>query len=410
MGCSGSGKTYSALAIASGLGKRVAVIDTERGSASLYAGQFQFDVCELQSFHPEKYIQAIEDAGGAGYDVIVIDSLSHAWMGKDGALELVDSAAKRAKASNSFAAWREVTPLHNRLVEAILQSKAHVIITMRSKTEYVLEDNDRGRKVPRKVGLAPIQRDGLEYEFTVVGELDLEHNLVITKSRCDALDNRVIQRPGAPLARQLLTWLTGAKEAPASAAAATPSQPPRAPEPAGCVDVDDFVRAFAAAADSTMIERLAGRAQGIGFFGESRATIAAAYRAACARVGYDPHAARPTPTPAPPAAAPPAAAPAEREPGSDDEGAPSGEDERGEMLASLLSAESLEALADLARQVKALALPEGHPRLAALREAHRRRREELATRAAPPRPALGPQVDHYDPAAEVTRGLEGGAS
>lgn len=405
MGCSGSGKTYSALAIASGLGKRVAVIDTERGSASLYAGQFQFDVCELQIFHPEKYIQAIEDAGGAGYDVIVIDSLSHAWMGKDGALELVDSAAKRAKAGNSFAAWREVTPLHNALVEAILQSKAHVIITMRSKTEYVLEDNDRGRKVPRKVGLAPIQRDGLEYEFTVVGELDLEHNLVITKSRCDALDNRVIQRPGAPLARQLLTWLTGAKEAPASAAAATPSQPPRAPEPAGCVDVDDFVRAFAAAADSTMIERLAGRAQGIGFFGESRALVAAAYRAACARVGYDPHAARPTPTPAPPAAAPPAAAP-EREPGSDDE-QPEEIDPVAEWLARLAAAATAEEIEALGVQIRASSLTrEDKVRCGDTAKA---RRAALGLppprpKPAPPRPAPGPQLDHYDPTAGITGG------
>lgn len=208
IGPSGSGKTMSALQLARHLGKRVAVIDSERGSASLYAGEAgEFDVLELEDFAPQRYIDAIKAAEREGYDVIVIDSLSHAWMGKGGALEMVDQAAKRSQSKNSFDAWRSVTPAHNALVDAMLQSKAHIIATVRSKTEYVLEENDRGKKVPRKVGMAPVQRDGLEYEFTLVGEMDQEHNLVISKTRCNVVDGAVINKPGQQLAETLKAWL-----------------------------------------------------------------------------------------------------------------------------------------------------------------------------------------------------------
>src|SRR5262249_26069414 len=139
-------------------------------------------------------------------DALVIDSLSHAWMGKDGALEQVDRAAKRSS-GNSFAAWRDVTPMHNRLVDAMLSCRCHLIVTMRSKTEWVLEDDARGKKVPRKVGMAPIQRDGVEYEFDVVGDFDIHHTLTISKSRCSELDGAVIEKPGRDLARTLKRWL-----------------------------------------------------------------------------------------------------------------------------------------------------------------------------------------------------------
>lgn len=218
MGPSGSGKTYSALAIAAGMGARVAVVDSERGSASKYADKFKFDVLELTDFDPANYIKAIAAADAAGYDAIVIDSLSHAWMGKGGALEKVDQAQKRSNSGNSFAAWRDVTPLHNALVDAMLQSRAHLIVTMRSKTEYVMEENDRGKKVPRKVGMAPVQRDGLEYEFDVVGEMTLDNDLSITKTRCDALNGKWINKPGAALAKTLLGWLTDGVLPPAEAA------------------------------------------------------------------------------------------------------------------------------------------------------------------------------------------------
>lgn len=214
IGPSGSGKTYSALSIAKHLGGKVAVIDTERGSASKYADLFDFDVCELESFSPDTYRQTIEQASFAGYDTLIIDSLSHAWMGKDGALEQVDKAAKRSQSGNSFAAWREVTPMHNALVEAILQAECNIIATMRAKTEYVMETNEKGKQTPRKVGLAPVQRDGLEYEFDVVADLNLDNEMIVSKTRCPALTGQVIPKPGKQVADTLAQWLGTGEPAP----------------------------------------------------------------------------------------------------------------------------------------------------------------------------------------------------
>jgi hypothetical protein len=212
IGPAGSGKTYSALALAQGLGSRVAVIDTEHGSASLYADKFQFDTCTLESFSPDTYVEALKAAEAAGYDVIIIDSLSHAWIGKEGALEQVDNAARRSGSKNTYFAWRDVTPKHNNLVEAIIQSKAHIIATMRAKTEYTLDKDDKGKVMPRKIGMAPIQREGLEYEFSIAGDMDLEHNYNITKTRCSMLTGKVNPKPGAELAKTLRTWLEGGAE------------------------------------------------------------------------------------------------------------------------------------------------------------------------------------------------------
>lgn len=222
IGPSGSGKTYTAIKVASRLGKKVAVIDTEKGSASKYADQFGFDVLELETFGPQQYIAAIKAAGDAGYDALVIDSLSHAWNGKGGALELVDQAAARSKSGNSYTAWRDVTPLHNELIDAILRAKCHVIATMRVKTEYVIEKDEKtGKSSPRKVGLAPVQRDGMEYEFDVVGDMD-DAKLVVTKTRCPALSKAVINEPGEEFADTLKAWLTDGADMP---------EPQREPKP-----------------------------------------------------------------------------------------------------------------------------------------------------------------------------------
>jgi hypothetical protein len=221
IGPAGAGKTYSALRIAAGLGDKVALIDTERGSASKYAGEFVFDVCELESHHPKSYIDAIHAAGAAGYEVLILDSLSHAWAGRDGALELVDKAGKRG-AANSFSAWRDVTPLHNALVDAILTSRCHVIATMRSKMAYVQEKDDRGKTVIRKVGLQPVQREGMEFEFDVIADLDTDHNLSVAKTRCSAIDGEVYHRPGPELGKTLAAWL-GQGEAPAAEVSRSPT-------------------------------------------------------------------------------------------------------------------------------------------------------------------------------------------
>jgi len=165
VGPAGSGKTMSALKLAYGIvgpeGK-IAVIDTEHGSASLYADLCEYDVQELSApFTAKKYMNAIKEAEQKKYDLLIIDGLSHAWAGPGGILEFVDNLVE---VKNKFTAWREATPQHNSLVEAMLQSPLHIIATMRAKTEYVISEDEKGKKVPKKVGLSPVQREGMDYE------------------------------------------------------------------------------------------------------------------------------------------------------------------------------------------------------------------------------------------------------
>jgi len=216
-GPSGAGKTYTALIVAIALanGGKIAVIDTERESASLYAGELipgttqrmEFDALALHNFNPANYVQAIEAAEAGGYAVIVIDSLSHAWEGEGGALEMVDNIAAKSQSKNSYFAWRDVTPVHRKLVDAMLQSPCHIVATMRSKTEYIIETSSNGKQVPRKIGMAPIQRAGMEYEFTVLGDMNLDHQIVISKSRCSALADKVEMKPGLKFWSTLTDWL-----------------------------------------------------------------------------------------------------------------------------------------------------------------------------------------------------------
>lgn len=251
VGPAGSGKTMTALRIAAGIGGRVAVIDTERGSASLYSGErgLEFDVMELESYEAERFLEAINAAVAGGYSVLVIDSLSHAWAGKGGILEFVDKAGKRNQGGGNFGAWRDATPRHNQLVDAILGAPLHVICTLRSKVEYVVE-NVGGRNQVRKVGLQPVQRDGLEYEFTVVGDVSQDHDLVITKTRAAFLKDAVIREAGEDLGRQLAAWLAGGASAPGPAAAA-PQPAPAAPAPAADrPPLFDQIRDYIAAATS----------------------------------------------------------------------------------------------------------------------------------------------------------------
>lgn len=210
-GPSGSGKTFSALSIAVGLGGPVAVLDTEHGSASKYADLFEFDVMEMESpYHPQNYINAIKEASDAGYKVIVIDSLTHAWSGTGGLLDIVDETAKRSPSKNTYVAWKEGTPIQNKLIDAIIQAPIHVIATMRSKVDYVLETGANGKQTPTKVGMAAIQRDGMEYEFDILLQMTLANDAIVEKTRCSTLTGKVINKPGADLAKILTDWLKGA--------------------------------------------------------------------------------------------------------------------------------------------------------------------------------------------------------
>lgn len=206
IGPSGSGKTYTALTIASAMGQRIALIDTENGSASKYADIFDFDTANLTSYHPDNYIRMIREAESAGYDVLIIDSLSHAWSGPDGVLELVDKAAVKYR-DNRFSAWRDASPIHNKLVHTIITANMHIIATMRSKTEWVTTTDEHGRMKPQKVGLAPIQRENIEYEFDIVMEMDIDHNLRVTKTRCRELDNYIVNKPDKSLGVMIKNWL-----------------------------------------------------------------------------------------------------------------------------------------------------------------------------------------------------------
>ena len=190
-GPAGSGKTYGALLIAQGLGGKIAMIDTENGSGDLYAGLCDYDIAPLSApYDPRKYIETIHEAEKAGYDIIIIDSLSHAWNGQGGVLDLQSKVAETSKSANSYVAWGKVTPIHNALIETILASPSHIIATMRSKTEYVQNRNERGYTEIRKVGLAPVQRDGMEYEFGTVFDLTPEHTASVSKDRTGIFDGK----------------------------------------------------------------------------------------------------------------------------------------------------------------------------------------------------------------------------
>lgn len=199
---SGAGKTFSALRIANGIGGKIALIDTERHSASKYADRFDFDVCDLESHTIEKYVEAIN--GADGYDVLIIDSLSHAWQEL---LQEVERLAKAKYRGNTWSAWSEGTPMQKALVNAILGFSGHVIATMRCKTEWSTEQTSNGKSRPVKIGLAPEQGKGIEYEFDMMIEISPEHFATITKDRTGKYQDQVIEKPSEDFGKELAAWL-----------------------------------------------------------------------------------------------------------------------------------------------------------------------------------------------------------
>lgn len=208
-GPAGSGKTYTALLIAHHMGWRTAVLDTEHGSASKYAGLFmEFDTVQPKTFDPQALITTIAEAESQQYDVLVVDSFTHFWAGTGGALEIVDRITSQSRSHNAYTeGWRVVTPLQNKMIDAIMGCGIHIIATMRTKMEYVLEKDEKGRSSPQKKGLGPVQRKDIEYEFDVIAELDQNHRMLVSKTRCPALDNLVSEQPGKDIADILRVWL-----------------------------------------------------------------------------------------------------------------------------------------------------------------------------------------------------------
>jgi AAA domain-containing protein len=233
-GPAGSGKTWTALILAGELAPqgRVLVLDTEHASSELYADDFAFEVLPwYKPYDPRQLAETIEQAS-TEYDVVIVDSLSHFWTGTGGTLDLVESTATRSAGGNRFAGWKTGSPAQESMVESMLAAKCHVIACMRSKTEFVQEKNERtGRTEVRKIGLAPVQRDGIEYEFTVTCDIDFDHRISISKTRCHLLSDRLFAAGRAgEMGRILHDWLdSGAEEVTPELDAPPATEPPRVP-------------------------------------------------------------------------------------------------------------------------------------------------------------------------------------
>lgn len=215
-GPSGSGKTYSALRIASGIvaeiGGKIAVIDTERRAARKYADRFNFSVLEMtQRRDIDAYIAAINAASKAGFTVLIIDSLTHAWQEL---LAEVETIARAKYHGNTWGAWSEGTPRQRRLVDAMLSYDGHVIVTMRAKTEWVIPEEGKDKGKPKAVGKGPEQGKGIEYELDMLGEITVDHIMCVAKDRTGEFQDAMIEKPGEDLGHKLAIWLACGKPEP----------------------------------------------------------------------------------------------------------------------------------------------------------------------------------------------------
>ena len=203
-GPSGSGKTKSALLIAYGLcgsWEKIGVIDTENRSADLYADLGPYNVLPVTPpFTPERYIEAINVCLNAGMQVIVVDSVSHEWEGIGGILE-----THSGMLGNSFTNWAKLTPRHNAFVQTLLQADVHIIGTIRTKQEYVLSEKN-GKQVPEKLGMKGITREGMDYEFTVVLDLDITLHARVSKDRTQLFFGKPEFIPTVDTGAKILKW------------------------------------------------------------------------------------------------------------------------------------------------------------------------------------------------------------
>ena len=216
-GPSGSGKTMTGLRMAKGIAEKMgvpfAVIDTEARSASKYADRFKFKVDNLAQKTVDHYIASMEEAKKVGYKVLFIDSLTHAWRELTGE---VDRITQSSGSQNSILAWAKVSSKQKRFINAILNFPGHIIVTMRSKTEWIIGDGKDGKTAPKMVGLAPEQGKGIEYEFDLLMEMDQGHYATITKDRTGKFQDETIEKPGEDFGVALYEWLaSGNPEIPA---------------------------------------------------------------------------------------------------------------------------------------------------------------------------------------------------
>lgn len=264
-GPSGSGKTWKSLVTAHILadGGKVGVIDTENGSAEMFAGEysedlgrrFDFDVMELgPPFSPERYIEAAKAFIDAGYSALVVDSMTHEWDGPGGCLELHDDEAKRTR--DSWGAWRTITPRHKAFLDQIVvRSPIHIIGTARAKTEYTTSKDDSGKMKVEKLGTGPIQRSQFEFEWDVLCDIDLAHTLYVSKSRVRTVDGKTYKNEVKSFATAVKDWLEGGEDSPDP----TPS--------------DDQLRALAAAAKAAGLTTDAVKQKCVELFGAEPRSI-----------------------------------------------------------------------------------------------------------------------------------------
>ena len=229
-GPSGSGKTYSSLLLAFGLcndWSKIAVIDSENHSSELYSHLGDYNVLQLSApYTPEKYIQAIEACGQAGMQVIIIDSISHEW---EYILE-----AHSSLPGNSFTNWQKIGLRHKAFIQALLGSKAHIISTTRTKQDYVLNERN-GKMVPEKVGLKAVQREGLDYEFTLVFDLNMKNSATASKDRTGLFFGKPEQRLTIDVGKSIFNWCNeGAEIAPKDISATIHS----------CKTIDDLLELY----------------------------------------------------------------------------------------------------------------------------------------------------------------------
>lgn len=227
---SGGGKTMGALLIAYGMikekypnltdaeiWKKITIVDTENKSGQLYVNHTigrnrigKYLTISLGApYTAEKYIEAIELCEENHIEVCIIDSTTHLWSGEGGLLEQQSNATK--KTGNSYTAWRDITPMHNAFVQKMLQSELHIIATLRSKQEYSQEKNEQGKTIVKKLGMEPEQRKGMEYEFTVVLDIDSDHTTTSTKDRTSLFDGKTLNKITPEVGKDIMRWLNTAE-------------------------------------------------------------------------------------------------------------------------------------------------------------------------------------------------------
>jgi len=226
-GPSGSGKSYTALTIASALGPKVALVDTEHQSHDKYADVFRFDVSTPENNDPRTFARKIWNAASAGYDSIILDTITPAWSGVGGATDLNDRIAAAKYGGNGWRAWAETNVIVDELLRAILEAPIHVIATMRAKQIYAVEEDGKKTSI-RKLGTGPEQRNSIEYEFDIIGQMDAA-TIAITKTRMPDLEGIVVERPGPEFVAPILSWLDG-------------GEPPELEKPATTKAIADLVR------------------------------------------------------------------------------------------------------------------------------------------------------------------------